>query len=150
MVKLKRGAPVRERLFANRVLDGDCWRWPGAKDRDGYGWIKIKKKMVYVHRASYETFIGKIPSGAILDHVRARGCQHRDCFNPLHLEPVSNKENIMRGDTLAAANTKKTRCPSGHPYNKENTYRHSDGRRVCRTCAKLAAREYRAGIKWAN
>jgi hypothetical protein len=39
----------------------------------------------------------------------------------MHLELVSNKENILRGNSFAAKNAVKTHCPKGHEYNFENT-----------------------------
>jgi hypothetical protein len=35
-------------------------------------------------------------------------------------------------------NAIKSRCPQGHPYDKDNTY-YSVGRRFCRACQKEAA-----------
>lgn len=33
--------------------------------------------------------------------------------------------------------SKKTKCPQGHPYNRENTIKQKNGARVCRICKKL-------------
>ncbi|HEY1644845.1 MAG TPA: HNH endonuclease signature motif containing protein [Candidatus Saccharimonadales bacterium] len=94
-----------------------CWRWIGTK-RGGYGMIcnynysrKIKSpqepKMIQASRYIYELHKGQIPAGKFLDHVKEI-CSYRDCVNPDHLEPVTNKENIRRGRvpviTLAIAN----------------------------------------------
>lgn len=137
MVGLEKRAPLRKRLLLNIVLDGDCWRWPGAKSH-GHGQIYVERKMRYVHRVSYEEFVGSIPEGMVLDHL----CRVRDCFNPSHLEPVTIKENTMRGDTITARHAKKTHCLSGHPYSKENTYRPPNGGRGCRACRKIARQKY--------
>lgn len=95
------------------------------------------------HRAAHELFIGPIPEGFTIDHVRARGCQHRHCVNPAHLEAVTHRENTMRGDTLAAANAAKTRCIHDHPFNEKNTYVAPDGKRACRACRRAVDRRYR-------
>lgn len=71
----------------------ECWRWVMAKSTAGYGQVRFNGKAVYVHRLFYEAFKGKIPRGLTIDHL----CRQRDCFNPKHLEAVSNKENIRRG-----------------------------------------------------
>jgi transposase-like protein len=44
----------------------------------------------------------------------------------------------MRGLTLQRENALKTQCPQGHEYTLENTYRHRDGRRVCKTCRRAS------------
>ena len=73
----------------------------------------------------------------------------RACVNPLHLEHVTKKENIMRGAWPCAINAKKTHCPRGHPYSAENTQHYKRwGRpkgsawRLCRESNRLNARRY--------
>lgn len=51
------------------------------------------KKHVLVHRFAYEQVKGPIPEGLFIDHL----CRNRGCVNPNHLEPVTNRENVMRG-----------------------------------------------------
>lgn len=81
---------------------------------------------------SHELHKGPIPEGLVIDHL----CRNRGCVNPDHLEAVTQRENILRGEGLAAANARKTHCPKGHPYSGENLYVvPSSGRRQCRICA---------------
>jgi hypothetical protein len=75
-----------------------------------------------------------------IDHL----CRVRHCVNPDHLEAVTCRENLLRGETLQAANVAKTECPQGHPYDEENTYVYPNGRRDCRTCNAAACARYRA------
>jgi hypothetical protein len=62
---------------------------------------------------------------------------------------VTCRENLLRGETLAAANSAKTHCKYGHPFNEKNTriwIRPSGGRsRICRICERAAIRARRAG-----
>lgn len=86
-----------------------------------------------VHVATYEEWVGPVASGLTIDHL----CRVRDCCNPEHLEPVTHRENLLRGDTVSARNVAKTHCPQGHPYSGENLIlRHYPNRvgRVCRAC----------------
>jgi hypothetical protein len=90
-----------------------------------------------VHRWVYEQLVGPIPAGLVLDHL----CRNPACVRPMHLEPVTQQENILRGQGLAAANAVKTECSRGHPYTEANTYRRPDGYRDCRECVNLRSRE---------
>jgi hypothetical protein len=113
---------------------GGCWLWIGGKTRGGYGKFQLCSKTCLAHRVAYELFIGPIDCGLQIDHL----CRNRGCVNPEHLEPVTCRENLLRGNTLQAENSAKTHCPKGHAYSPENTYRHKDGRRVCKSCRRLA------------
>lgn len=97
------GRSPAERFWA-RVdrtnLDG-CWLWLGRVDDDGYGRFKLTTapghhRTVRAHRFAYEQTVGPIPDGLTLDHVRERGCQHRHCVRPDHLEAVTHQENLRR------------------------------------------------------
>ncbi len=96
------------------------------------------RKTVYAHRFSYRHHVGEIPEGLELDHL----CRIRHCVNPLHLEPVTGKVNLMRGDTHAAINASKTHCPYGHQYSGDNLRIAYNGQRFCRACRKKYMREY--------
>lgn len=80
-------------LSRYRVVDGGCWLWEGVT-RGGYGRLKLADHgMVEAHRASYEFHVGKIAEDLVIDHL----CRNRSCINPQHLEPVTEAENIRRG-----------------------------------------------------
>lgn len=90
---------------------GECWIWPRAT-KDGYTFVYLEGKQIRTHRASYETFKGPIPPGLEPDHT----CRNRACMNPDHLEAVTHRTNVLRGEGLAAKNARKTHCKNGHPY----------------------------------
>lgn len=111
--------------------DTPCLTWTAYK-LDGYGRFSVGGKIWYAHRVAYEALVGPIPQGLMIDHL----CRNRSCVNVEHMEPVTNRVNILRGDTVTAANAAKTHCPQGHEYTPENTHLHGPngtGRR-CRTC----------------
>lgn len=143
---------LRERFWARVDRDGPtsradlgaCWIWKGRLSRQGYGRFDTlarfgKRTTLAPHRFAYEDMVGEIPSGLQLDHL----CRVRHCVNPSHLEPVTARENLLRGDTLPARELRNTHCPSGHPYSPDNLYL-STGYRRCRTCHRARMQEQRS------
>lgn len=132
--------PALARFLDRVVQDGDCWRWTGGLNGAGYGQFYIGGGGTgkgYAHRWSYEFHIGPIPTGLHLDHL----CRNRACVNPWHLEPVTIRENVLRGLSDSARNAAKTHCPEGHPLAGENLYIGSKGERRCRECSRLQSRK---------
>lgn len=76
------------------VPESGCWIWTGELNRNGYGRVWRLGRRVMAHRAMYELLVGPIPEGLVLDHL----CRVRCCVNPKHLEPVTVRENTIRGE----------------------------------------------------
>lgn len=104
---------------------GECWNWNGKRmplknsKKPGYGTFSANGKTCVAHRYAYQALVGRIPDGLVLDHT----CRNHGCVNPAHLEPVTNKENILRGTAPPAKNAAKTHCKHGHPLIGENIKR---------------------------
>lgn len=89
-------ASAMERALARSRRVGDCLIFTGAIAR-GYGHIQGDEgRVVAVHRLAWEQAHGPIPDGMEVDHVLARGCTSRACFNVEHLEVVTKAENLRR------------------------------------------------------
>lgn len=136
-MRLNPTLPAEERLWIN-IDQGDedeCWPWIGHLE-DGYGRLRVGPdgERMPAHRFAWELDNGPVPDGLVMDHL----CRNRACCNPSHLEPVTNRKNLMRGNTRAARNAAKTHCKRGHEFNDENTYIDSQGRRNCRPCKQLS------------
>jgi len=110
---VKRGknvAPIDHLRSRVEVDEFGCWNFTGGLSNTtpgkGYGRMSINGRMHYTHRIAYEALVGPVPEGLDLDHL----CRNRKCCNPEHLEPVTRRENLMRGDTLAAAHHEGRNC----------------------------------------
>lgn len=123
--------PAPQRFVRFVMVSGDCMNWMGGVS-GSYGRFWDGIRQVQAHRFSYELKNGPIPTGMDLDHL----CRNKLCVNPLHLEPVTRRINLLRGDTSTAANAAKTHCPQGHPYDLVNTYVSKKGRRYCMRCIR--------------
>jgi len=114
---------------------GPCWIWTGSTSH-GYGRLQAAGKVMGAHRFAYELLVGPIPEGLEPDHLcRVSACVKAiaDEHGPAHLEPVTHRENMLRGETIGAVNSRKTHCRRGHPFTPENTQRYGTDR-ACKTC----------------
>lgn len=117
--------------------DTDCWEWQAGKGTNGYGLMRVDGRQTAAHRFAYQLYVGPIPEGLDLDHL----CRNRGCVNPGHLEPVTRRENLMRGETITARKAAQTHCIHGHEFTPENTGRNSvTGTRRCRACDRARNR----------
>lgn len=135
-------ADLPERMQSKIAVDNDCWIWTGAKNNKGYGSVTNGHGgSLLAHRKTYSLAHGDIPKGLQIDHL----CRRPSCVNPLHLEAVTDVENMRR----RYANM--THCSKGHELSGENLRlsMKNDGseRRVCVTCQRDYVRAHRARMK---
>lgn len=110
-----------------------CWLWTAQVSWRGYGRFRVldgPRGTMMAHRFSYQLLIGPIPRGLTLDHL----CREKRCVNPEHLEVVTLRENILRGNSLPAINARKTHCKRGHCLSGKNVVITTAGYRNCREC----------------
>ena len=125
--------PTVERFFKKIDISSGCWEWTGSKTW-GYGTFYDGNKSTRAHRWLYEHLNGPIPNGMDLDHL----CRNRSCCHPLHVEPVTRLENVMRG-MRAITET----CRAGH----KTQINVETGRRRCFECEKYKSIIYRNRYK---
>ena len=120
-------------------LAAPCWIWQGYVLPTGYGQLIIRQRKWRAHRYMWTMMRGPIPDGLDLDHL----CRNRLCINPQHLEPVTRRENLLRGEGFAGVNARKTHCAHGHPFDGLNTGRRT-GRsgRFCLACSREHGRKH--------
>lgn len=108
MVRLVPGEPFGALTMFNRIkgtglsdvlerrihleTETGCWVWRGARQKSGYGNVKMNKRHHGVHRLVFEILRGPVPNGLVLHHR----CTNKPCCNPDHLEPVTQSENRRR------------------------------------------------------
>jgi len=118
------------------ITETGCWIWMRSMKPNGYGHIPGG----YPHRVAYQALRGPIPEGLDIDHL----CRVRCCVNPDHMEPVTRRENVLRGVGIPAINARKTHCPVGHLLSGNNLYARPDGGRDCKACRAATMRRARA------
>lgn len=121
-----------EAVKADCIIDENgCWVWTRSS-RNGYAQIYMSSlaKTTKGHRLTYMLVKGDIPEGKVLDHL----CRNKICVNPEHLEPVTTRENILRGEGKTAIRARQTHCIHGHPLSGYNLYITSRGYRLCMSC----------------
>lgn len=114
------------------VTESGCWIWLGETSIKGYGRMNLNNKKISAHTFAYELHNGERKAGLVCDHI----CRVRCCVNPSHIRMITNKENVLIGESFAAKNANKTHCIKGHEYTEENTVQRKHGWRECRICKK--------------
>ncbi|AKL88370.1 hypothetical protein BH789_gp089 [Gordonia phage GMA6] len=122
------------RLLQRSEVDGDCLILPSSINDNGYATCSYHRKTWSVHRLSYTLFVGAIPDGLHIDHLKGV-CSNRNCWAPSHLEAVTQTENNNR--------TRRDRCKSGHLLTDDNLIVEKGGNRRCKTCRTKWQKSYK-------
>lgn len=140
----------RYRVDQIRSTADECWIWQWSKTNKNYGLIRADGKTHSIHRLAYETFVGPLLDGMVIDHtchneditcVAGNSCFHRLCVNPSHLQQITAVENTKLGH--GHPGKRQTHCKHGHEFTDDNTWRDKRGVRYCNACA--LARYHRSG-----
>lgn len=93
----KAAVPFWERVVRQ---DGDgCWRWTGAKDRNGYGSVWWEGKSRQAHVVAYGLTHGQLSAGSTV----SQRCAVHDCCRPEHLIEVPSVRPVPRSSPPADA-----------------------------------------------
>jgi hypothetical protein len=85
-----------------------CLVWTGPGSGTGYGKFRRFRRSVFAHRFAYMALVGPIADGLVLDHL----CRNRACVRPDHLDAVTQRVNVLRGESPAACHAVATHCPA--------------------------------------
>ena len=132
-----------------------CWPWLGRVRKitigtgtnpgyGGYGQFNLgvysgKQINIQPHRLAWILANGQdIPNGHEPDHT----CRNRRCCNPTHIEVVTKRENILRGNGFSAKQARRKRCIAGHLFTPKNTYWYGvkKNHRMCLACKRRRQR----------
>lgn len=97
-----------DRFNAKTEPCGECIRWTGRIQPNGYGQFRLNGKTQYAHRAAYTLFNGEIPEGYVVMH----SCDNRWCVNPRHLTLGTQADNLI--DMTRKGRHSKTVIPNDH------------------------------------
>lgn len=102
VVLMKKRKALERFLSHIETPDGreGCWLWTGAKNEDGYGRFSYENRLWLPHKWLWELGHGPVPEGLVLDHLPH--CRNRACVNPTHLEPITQQDNVKRGNYCRA------------------------------------------------
>jgi hypothetical protein len=128
-----------------------CWLWSGvsslSKNGARYGKFYAGGKNYQAHRISVLLSGRDIPDRYDVDHL----CRTTLCVNPEHLDPVTHRENVVRGLAglhMRDKQTARTRCISElHEMTPENIRwkkTKSGIWMLCRECIRSSQRARRA------
>lgn len=125
--------PLADRFWEKAKKGDGCWEWDAATT-DGYGVFQLGRGegTRRAHVLAYELGIGPTEGRWVLHR-----CDNPPCVRPDHLflgDVIANNQDMFaKGRSWQQ---QRTACPDGHPYDEENTYVDSGGRRRCKACRR--------------
>lgn len=131
--------------FVRPQPNNGCWLWAGKLSHNGYAVFSVGRRLLPATHFILDRIAIDIPDRHQPDHLCKTAC----CVNPFHLQVVTQKENIRRGNSPAGINARRTHCTNGHPFNAANTMI-DRGRRRCKICRSTNRRKLNGTLRTGN
>lgn len=129
----------------SKPASSGCILWTGYIKANGYGQFKWRNQQWYAHRIAHALAYDLDLDGMTVDHL----CRTRRCVNPGHLDAVTSRVNVLRGETIYADQSVRTYCPRGHELAGDNLMpsRLRRGQRECLACSRINSAITRAAVR---
>lgn len=115
-------------------FDSQCWEWQRAKDKDGYGKVRVNNVDIRAHRLAWQVFTGQlVPKGILVLH----SCDNPPCCNFRHLRLGTFQDNMV--DKLA-------RGRGINPRGEDHPFAKLTNNNVMKIFERLANRESQQSI----
>ncbi len=138
-------------LSRRDITTNGCWVYTRHRNLDGYGRLRVAGKYYGVHVVAAWVWLNYRIAPERRTRVVRHLCNNPGCFNPAHLAPGSQKQNVA--DAFKQGTRKRTgeqtHCRKGHPMVGDNVG-WCRGFAQCRTCAARRGREGRARMRFAR
>jgi hypothetical protein len=131
---LARSDSIRFWKKVNKKKPDECWLWTATTIKDGYGHFRLGEKLILAHRISFKIANPSVDiSNLVIDHL----CGVTGCVNPVHLEAITQLENLRR------YNSPNNHCRRGHLLEGDNIYEQWNNqrgkfKRQCKACRQLS------------
>ena len=79
---------------------GGCLIWRGSRTADGYGTVRVGRRIVYVHRLAWLIERGSLS----LDREIHHACGYRGCHCVDHLREITGPENMAESSIALGKN----------------------------------------------
>jgi len=73
---------------------GSCLVWRGSINAAGYGYVRMGRRIVLMHRLAYEIAYGPVPNGMEVCHRWEAPQCSRACSEPTHLFAGTHSDNM--------------------------------------------------------
>jgi hypothetical protein len=120
-----------------KITEDGHWIWQGAANqKTHHGLVTVNGHLRYLHRFIF-CLVHELSYHDDFYACHKQECSRPRCWNPDHIYKGNNSTNVNDMVELKThVEARKTHCPRGHEYDKENTRIAFNGKRICLACRR--------------